>query len=296
MIFQSYLFSKNCRKIAIDIGAILKINISNIPDKILNDKFQLCKFLSSYNIVFSKKKNSEALSEIFEIQYDKIMDFIENHDYDISIINERLQDNIKNNDKCLNLFNLNCNNTKFEMCDFFYKYNGVKSVFLKQVYTKFEKIHCKIRLKSLFYDTLLMYIESYIRALKILNQKSSEVFNKNTNKIKKLSYLLKTLDNVFEYEKKQIMQACNTTNSIYENIHISGFKYTSDIYNGNKYSITNIIKYTVSMLVIIILIFIMFIISAIMSCFALFNIKNNFLNSKLIQTSIKIKQALMNMS
>lgn len=294
MIFQSYLFSKNCRKIAIDIGASLKINISNIPDKILNDKFQLCKFLSTYNITFSKKQNSEILSEIFEVQYDKIMNFIENND-DTNTINEKLQANIKNNNEDNNLFNIN-SNIKFEMCDFFYKYKGIKSVFLKQIYTKFEKIHCKIRLKSLFYDTLLMYIESYIRALKILSKKPNEVLNKNTNKIRKLSYLLKTLDNVFEYEKKQIIQSCNTTNSIYENVHISGFKYTSDMYNSHKYSILNVIKYTVSMFIMIILIFIMFIMSTIMSCLTLFNIKNNFLNSKLTQTSIKIKQVLMDMS
>lgn len=294
MIFQSYLFSKNCRKIAIDIGASLKINISNIPDKILNDKFQLCKFLSTYNITFSKTQNSEILSEIFEVQYDKIMNFIENND-DTNTINEKLQANIKNNNEDNNLFNIN-SNIKFEMCDFFYKYKGIKSVFLKQIYTKFEKIHCKIRLKSLFYDTLLMYIESYIRALKILSKKPNEVLNKNTNKIRKLSYLLKTLDNVFEYEKKQIIQSCNTTNSIYENVHISGFKYTSDMYNSHKYSILNVIKYTVSMFIMIILIFIMFIMSTIMSCLTLFNIKNNFLNSKLTQTSIKIKQVLMDMS
>lgn len=292
MVFQSYLFSKNLRKLAIDLGPCLKIYISNISNDIISDRKKLCKFLTENNINFNTYPTDipEDIKKIFTQKSNDIIEIINDKNIK-STKNELLE--LKS--EITDISNIDTNN-KIEICSFFYTNRGIKAIFNNQIVKLIENIHSDIRLKSLFIDRLLLFSTSYVRSLKSINKIPNEILIKNINKISKLSNLIRSLDKLFEIESKKIHSSFNISSAMSDNIHVSGFKYTSDIYSNNKDTILDNIRNIYYMFALIILLFIMFIISTIMSCFKLIKLQNNILDCKLIQTSNKIKDLLSNMS
>lgn len=293
MSFQSYLFSSNFKKLINAYGPCYQINISNISNKLLNDRYELCKFLSKNDIQINVSGTIDSnVSKIPDIT-NNLLNYIENNiDADIDTDNEKVLG------KIVDISSLYTVDTpKGEDIIKLFSYNsGIKSVFSSQIIKLFEICHCNIRLKSLAIDKILLYTISYIRSLKVLNMQPTEQLKSNLEKLKRFLKIIKILDSTFELEYKQLLSSFNVFNSIYYNIHSSGYTCTSDIFNDNKNFISNVATNLFSVLYIVVLTFVMFIMLAIISCFKILGYKNHFLELKSIQTGTKISKIVSNMS
>lgn len=289
MSFQSYLFSSSFIKSISKFGPCSNIYISNIPDEILQNKLKLCKFLSEQNIQFATSNKLDYFNNV-----KNILKYIEsNITYSFTSNNEQLESN-----KIIDVSSLDtCGSNSYQdTLSIFYSYSGIKSVFSNQIIKIFERTHSEIRLKSLTLDKLLLYLTSYIRSLKTLNIEPTEQLKSNLGKIERLHQLVKNVDYAIEIEYKKVLSAFNVFNSIYYNIHSSGYMCVSDTFNENKNLVYNMLVNTFSALYIAILTVIMFIILTIMFCLKILGYKNNFLELRSIQIGTKSSKIVSNMS
>lgn len=291
MSFQSYLFNQNFRKLALELGICTNISLVNISDK--NSPSEICKYLNNNEILMDTDcpdtKDNKLLTSFIN-QRDNLFKFIQGKAKDVSFtnVNEILKEGV--------IKDISHLNGSIDIFTFFYENKGMKSVISSQMVKTLELMQCDVRRLALSIDTYVMYMHSYIRSMNMLNIKLEICLTNNLDRMSRLLCMLRLLDRELEIESKNLSSLFSSNNSIGNNLHISGYRYTSDMYYKNINYIYIFFKNLRLGFIILLLTLVMFVIMTIMYCLVLFGKQITFLNSQALQIGNKIKETLFDMS